>query len=281
MERRVGPFQIFVGCFSAVGVIFTIIGVVVAIAALFYPRQFAVTLENILPTSTPLVVTLPTQTPLPTPTPYPTQTPYPTYTPYPTPTPQPTPPTATPSPSPVLELPFEDTFDSGPRPEWRPISGNWRMVNGQYTSTGSRYEWVYSVVGDPNWKDYVIETDYFIPTGGVGFHHSKVAVLVRAGGANVFGLSFRIDSDVNMCYWDIWQEGEWSAMASQECPGESGHLRIEVRGSTFIASTRDWLGELIVTDNSITTGYVGVGMYCYRNADCATFDNFQVTRIGE
>jgi len=277
MERRFGPFRIFVGCFSAVGVVFTIIGVIVAIAALFYPRQFAVTLENILPTSTPLVVTLPTQTPLPTPTPYPTQTPYPTYTPYPTPTPQPTPPTATPSPPPVLELPFEDTFDSGSRPEWRPISGDWRMINGWYTATGSNNEWVYSVVGDPNWRDYVVEADYSF--GGVLY--PALAILVRASGTTGLGLSFQIVGHPSYdIRWCAWKDGGWSPIAYGPLPGNSGHIRVEVRGSTFTASI-DALNQLSITDSSTAKGYVGLGITCDSVTACGAFDNFHVTRIAE
>lgn len=274
MERRVGPFQIFVGCFSAVGVVFTIIGVVVAIMALFYPRQFAVTLENILPTSTPLVITLPTQTPLPIPSPYPTPTPYPTYTPYPTHTPQPAPPTVTPSPTAVLELPFLDTFDTGPRPEWRPISGNWRMVDGEYTATGSPMKWVYSVVGDPSWQDYVVEADYSLRDS-----YMYVAVLVRAGEKSGLGLSFEVSQSFDN-RWRIWQEGEWSTLATGQGSGESGHIRVEVRGSAFAGSV-DGLNQLIVTDDSTTAGYVGVGIRCRGEAGCPSLDNFRVTPIGE
>ena len=189
-------------------------------------------------------------------------------------TPEPPAPTAIPSPTAVLELPFLDSFDSGPRSEWRPISGDWRMVNGQYTATGSDSEWVYSVVGDPNWQDYVIETDYSIEG------YDKVAILVRAGGTSALGLSFRLRwGEVS---WLIWQEGDWSTLASGELKHStgSGRMRIEVRGSTFTGSI-DGLSQLTVTDNSSTTGYVGVGIYCRGGANCPIFDNFQITRIGE
>lgn len=273
-------FHYSIGCLGLVGVLATVITLLVALVE---PARVVIWLQTYasLPTPTPLVIIAPSPAPLPTSTPYPTYTreptytPLPTYTPYPTPTPLPTLPTATPSPIPLLQLPFLDDFDNGPRPEWQPISGNWRMVNGQYTSTGSRFEWVYSVVGDPNWRDYVIETDYSLG----GDSYAQIAILVRAGGTSGLGLSFQANAAWDS-RWCIWREGEWSTLAVGEEIGESGHIRIEVKGDIFTASVGG-LSQFTITDNSTTAGYVGVGIRCRGVANCPSFDNFQVARIGE
>lgn len=94
MDKR---FQTITGCFSVIGVIFTIMGAIVAILALVSPQRIVVVLHDILPPPTPIVVLI-TPTPLPpslteptiawTPTAMPTAipTPRPTYTLVPTPT---------------------------------------------------------------------------------------------------------------------------------------------------------------------------------------------------
>jgi len=190
-----------------------------------------------------------------------------------TPTIAPPSPTPTPTPTP-RPLPFEDNFDMGPRPEWEPVSGNWRMVNGQYTATGFKSAWAYSLVGDLNWQDYVVEADYSLRDS-----YTHVAILVRAGGASGLGLSFEVSRAFDN-RWRVWQEGEWSTLATGEKSNASGHIRVEVRGSTFTGSV-DGLRQLVITDNSTTAGRVGVGITCRGEADCPAFDNFQVTQVGE
>jgi len=272
-------FNYSIGCLGLIGVLATVITLLVALVE---PARVVVWLQTYasLLTPTPLVIIAPSPVPLPTSTfyptytPEPTYTPLPTYTPYPTPTPRPIPATATSSPTPVLELPFLDNFDNGPRPEWRPISGNWRMVNGRYTATAYAHKWAYSIVGDPNWQDYVIETDYLIPG------NDEAAILVRVSDASRLGLAFVVDAGGSWSCWRIWQDGEWSNLAIGEAPGASGHIRIEVRGSTFTAYVNE-LSSFTITDDSTTTGRVGLGSWCRSDSLCPTFDNFQVTWIGE
>jgi len=98
-------FRRIIGFFSIIGVIFTILGAIVAIVALFKPTAITVVLQDLFPEATPVVVvafpsstsrassgepspilTL-TETPSPIPSPTPTETPRPTYTPIPSPTP--------------------------------------------------------------------------------------------------------------------------------------------------------------------------------------------------
>ena len=95
-------FKSVLGCFTIIGVIFTILGAIVAIVALFKPTAITVVLQDILPEPTPVIVVVPSPTPAkqlgPTNTPRPSLTPI--HTPIPTETPIPTStPTLTPTPT--------------------------------------------------------------------------------------------------------------------------------------------------------------------------------------
>jgi len=280
MERRVGPFQIFVGCFSAVGVVFTIIGVIVAIAALFYPRQFAVTLENILPTSTPLVITLPTQTPLPAPTRYPTHTPYPTYTPYPTSTPYPTPSpvevmvVATPTPFATTPpgLLFFDDFDAGAHPDWETLAGDFVVANGAYTPKGtSSSDSVIAVTGYPEWRNYIVEIDVSNSES-----YSEAHVLVRVQDAGNF-VAFQVDAWD--CEWWVRKNGEWEKVPNTKTRSDIGwnydfhQVQVTVEGNKFEAYI-DGLKVSSFVDEIFPSGKVGVYLF-----HPVAIDNFRVSGL--
>ena len=112
------------------------------------------------------------------------------------------------------------------------------LVNGQYMATDPSGEWIFSVTGDENWKDNVIETDFSL---GVSGGYDQLAILVRAGGTSTLGLAFLIrPSHGEETQWGVWQERDWAILAIADWerarPGESGHVRIEVKEATFTAS---------------------------------------------
>lgn len=274
-------FNYSIGCLGLVGILATVITLLVALVE---PAKVVVWLQTYanLPTPTPLVIVPPSPAPLPTSTPYPTYTPKPTYTlpptyaPYATSTLPPVPTnTPLPSPTPTLSvaLPFSDDFDGGPRAEWQPISGVWRTVDGQYTVTGSEFKWAHSLVGDPTWGDYVIDVDYSTPDS-----YAIVAVLVRAGGPNGLGLACLTRPGSSTVAWKIWQDGDWETLATKEGGANEGHIRVEVRGSTFTCDFNG-LTRLTITDDSTSAGRVGVGIWCRSNANCPVFDNFVVNQL--
>ena len=47
-----------------------------------------------------------------------------------------------------------------PRPEWKPIRGTWRVVDGKYTADASK-DWSMTFVGDVGWTDYAVDVDVF------------------------------------------------------------------------------------------------------------------------
>jgi hypothetical protein len=228
-------------------------------------------------TATPDVrlVSIPTERP--TYTLYPTQTLYPTYTP---PAPSPVPPTPTSTraatPAPTMILPFEDNFDNGPRKEWEPQSGTWRMVDGKYKVDPSS-SMSLTFVGDETWTDYAVDVDVY-EDGLTGY---PVRVIVRAGeGWYVAFETNCCDSDlllVGMGDDRIIAHSDDGGITSRVGTWNTSHLRVEVKGDIYAAYSN---GELILRaqDATLSQGRVGLAART-RYDDIPLFDNFRVTRI--
>lgn len=228
------------------------------------PVQIPIVKETVVVTATPdaelssptaevqTVVVVVTSTPPPA-TAAPTDTPLPTAT-----------------PTMAVLLPFEDNFDNNSRAEWQPsvTKGEWRTVGQKYTVTNSANAWAYSLIGDPNWSNYSIEFNYELGSG-------TTAVLVRVSNAKELGLAFFFSSSI--ISWNVLVDGSWKPIAQKVgllCP-YTGRALIEVTGTTF-SGTCDGQFYLTATDESTTTGYVGLGIFCYADVNCANVDNFVV-----
>ena len=255
----------------------TVFSCVVAFLALVKPEAALVIIERwaSLPTPTPKVIiaTAPAAEPVVT------YTPYATYTPYPTQPPPPSYPTPTVSPSRVpvlLSLPFEDNFDTGPRPEWEPIVGTWRMVDGKYTADPSD-EWSLTLVGDVGWTDYRIDVDveYFKD-------YEPMGIVVRAQN----GSHIAFETDAFDSEWILVTEGTSRVIAHGDKGGLRrmfgedkfvSHLTIEVDGSIYTAYSAGSI-LLQVQDTSFSSGRVGLAFY-YPFDDTTRFDDFQVAAL--
>jgi len=105
-SRIAKAFDYLVGCAQVIGTVVGIIALFVSFIGLVWAirnQEAAIRVVRVIsggPTTTPMVIILPTGTPLPTYTPFPTRVPLSTYTPFPTPfEPSPIPPTSTPIPT--------------------------------------------------------------------------------------------------------------------------------------------------------------------------------------
>ena len=198
----------------------------------------------------------------------------PTFSPAPTFTPQPTP---TPTPIPVREvaLPFEDNFENGLKPEWRVLSGDWRITGGRLTSLPNG-RWSYLLVGDLTWQNYAVEFDF---EKGAPL---RIAVLTRVQDLDNC-VKFELELDDS--YWKLRRGGQDLLLV--EGPGtywhkpsnRRGHLKVEANGHFYRVYYDDELW-LDITDDSFSSGQVGLGMYCddeYSN--CHTFDNVRITEL--
>lgn len=202
----------------------------------------------------------------PTVTPLSTQTPYPTFTSVPQPTKTPFP-----SATSTLEvlLPFEDTFDLRPRPEWETVLGTWRVVDGHLTAEKEGAGRQMIVVGDDNWRNYTITVEIAVSCGG------SVQIITRATNDGYIefsydGLDFR---------WELVRGGneETIAEVARNCYDyrltEAHNYKVSVNDDIFTAYL-DGQQLLQVQDSTYDHGQVGLA---YTSYNLIWFDNFKVT----
>jgi len=294
-------FGTLVGCAQIIGTVIGVIALIVSFLGLFWAithQETAIQVIGVIsgePTATPVApadtpmkptntptLRPPTNTPVPKPTDTTISTPVsPTSIPKPTPTYTPYPkPTSTPTPRPILvSLPFEDNFDTGPRAEWQPILGTWRMVDGKYTADQSE-TWSEALVGDVGWTDYAVDVDVFFH-GATG-KANPIRIIVRAQGTSYMALTADcLDAD-----WFLISEGESHMIGHKDQAGlncyhvhdwNQTHLRVEVRDAIY-AAYKDGTLLLRVQDNTFTSGRVGLASK-YRHENTTRFDNFRVTEL--
>ena len=187
-------------------------------------------------------------------------------------TPLPQTPTPTLSPTPAIQLPFEDNFDNGPRPEWQPIVGTWRMFDGAYYSDDVEDgRWNITLVGDENWTDYTVDVD------AIRYHSGyPVRVIVREND----GSFMAFDTDCCVTKVTLVYKGEETVIARNDVGGIDGglewilyHIKVEVRGSIYkIYSNGKLLVE--VQDVTLNRGRVGLALkYPIR------YENFKVNEL--
>jgi hypothetical protein len=177
------------------------------------------------------------------------------------------------TPTPSLQLPFEDNFDHGWDPNWKPQAGVWRIVNNQMTADPST-EYNIVLVGDDNWDNYIVDVDVYKYDVNAG---SPVGVIVRARQGSY--LIYRM----NCCEteWVLISNGSENVIARLNKgimmdPLESSahHFRVEVNGQTYTGSIDHSL-YLTVTDPTLSGGKVGLA-FQHQHDNTFRFDNFKV-----
>jgi antitoxin component YwqK of YwqJK toxin-antitoxin module len=101
---------------------------------------------------------------------------------------------------------FEANFDDGYAPGFGNEVGDWEvhLFTGKYTATTDTYR--FSMAGDTNWQDYVIEADFFNAQDG--------GLLVRAQDQdNCIALIVR--PSYNVIYWYVRKGGMWADYKGQ------------------------------------------------------------------
>lgn len=296
------------GCLQSVSNVAQALGLLVAVFAILVAiwisvrpesagpvvRYVADQLSTPQPTPSPQIVyvtqpplaPLPTHTSYPTQTPYPTHTAYPTYTSYPIPTPLPTytprptytaPPTTAPTSTPqpiMMSLPFEDNFDTGPKSEWEPWQGTWRMVDGKYTADPDE-DWLFTFVGDEGWTDYAVDVDVWSRNSNY-----PVQIIVRAKSDSYMA----VELDNSQTLWILVDKGNARVIARSEDGGlndhtsewNDNHVRVEVQGDMYTVYS-DGIRLLQVYDSTLSVGRTGLGFLPPDRPP--HFDNFQVTEL--
>lgn len=172
------------------------------------------------------------------------------------------------SPNTQVSAQFFDDFSNDAKSDWK-STGEWRTVNEKYTITNTRSQWAYSMVGDTSWQDYTVEADYTISNS------RGIMIIVRAGSSGNLGLAYFVSECDHA--WQILKDGDWTDLARENtsCATE-GHIKVQVVGGKFTGYLNG-VTQLTLTDKNTTSGQVGIGIYCYNDSNCATFDNFTVS----
>lgn len=238
------------------------------------------------PTATPISILLrpmaeSTRMPRPTRTPYPTYAPdraWPTRAASPPAMPMATKSEAAPSPTqvrPGLSLPFEDSFDTGPRPEWRPVRGRWTGVEGTYTAAPAN-GWSLTLVGDTGWVDYAIDVDVVFQLTTY-----PIRIIVR----ELDGSYMALETGCRNTYWIL--AGEAGSQAVAHSPKGAlrydrdlwsrRHLRIEVKGDVYSAYV-DGVPLLTAETAVLTVGRVGLAVNC-PNESMPRFEDLRIVEM--
>ena len=184
-------------------------------------------------------------------------------------------PTLAPTSTPTLMLPFSDNFDKGIDLDiWNILSGEWRTIDGRLVADPSRNPSTI-IVGDKDWKNYVIEVDVYAMSAA-GY---PVGVIVRS--ANGKSLMFRTDCcDTD---WILLDGASEQIIAHVDEGGlefklgeyVKSHILVEVIDQTFTGYI-DGKQYLQVTDPTTQTGKVGL-MSQTPKQNRLLFDNFVVS----
>ncbi|RCV62732.1 glucanases superfamily protein [Methanophagales archaeon] len=153
---------------------------------------------------------------------------------------------------------FDENFDDGYAPGFGNEVGNWEVhllypYTGKYTATTDTYR--FSMAGDTNWQDYVIEADFFNAQDG--------GLLVRAQDQdNCIALIVR--PSYNDIYWYVRKGGMWADYKGQVTlghePGEELQVKVKVAGSEFKAYVNDVL-KTTLENAEFPKGKIGLYLY--------------------
>jgi len=208
----------------------------------------------------------------------------------------------------VISLPFQDSFDVGPRSEWEALLGEWGMVGGEYTliDISERPAVGIAIVGDPSWDNYAIECDVtgFYDYGGYpdvtmrgygdeSMNQEEVRVPEYSRAAILIGMDDDGDAagliiGATLMEWGLLKEWNWTVISGTLTEGfgeTGGHIRVAVRGNSYEA----WVNDKVVTSMSAPAahkgGRVGIWLKAFNKLPASDWravpkiDNFSVTPL--
>lgn len=190
--------------------------------------------------------------------------------PHPTITPETGPPSIT------ISMPYSDTFDLRMKPEWDPLVGSWRVVDGHLTADNFD-DWARILTGDPGWQNYSIDVDVWADDWLY-----PVQIIVRAQDSGYLAMEINIHNTDFI----LFSDGVFTTIAHSDTGIddhlEGGrykrvyHLRVVADEDIFSVYV-DGMRILQVQDTTFGWGRVGVAFRTFY--DPTWFDNFTVTAI--
>ena len=187
---------------------------------------------------------------------------------------------------------FFDDFNMGPKPDWKPITGNWTMANGQYTVTDIRGDETYTTLLEgKKWRNFIMELN--VTPGHVsaaGFSRFCAAVIcprmLSSQEKICFGISGS-DHRFSKAYWFIVNDRESGEMVSSvpiEPPaGQAARIKIEVKDGVFTSYVNDAQTNQIY-DAAFPSGTIGLSQW-YKDWSGPririAFDNIKITPLAD
>lgn len=159
---------------------------------------------------------------------------------------------------------FQDSFDAGLKPEWRPLNGNWMTIKGQLTILYEDFDIKWIEIGTSDWHSYRVEADIDRSVGDV--------YIGLRGGSIFYKVSLH----------DCWTVENFinGSCIGDEAPAVSPvqHLIFEVSGDQFTAYSNGEKFENLSLAN-LPNGGVSIGILCQEGFPCPSLDNFKVTYL--
>ncbi len=162
---------------------------------------------------------------------------------------------------------FSDDFNAGPKPDWKPISGNWTMSNGQYIISDINIKETYlTFLEGKSWRNLSMDIDVTPgdATASSGSFKLNICPRIISQTERVcFGMNSG-DNKFEEAYWLIIKEGmkgePIGRVEIETSSGQSVHVKIEVKNGVFTAYVNGAKVSQIY-DISYPSGSVGIGQW--------------------
>ena len=161
---------------------------------------------------------------------------------------------------------FSDDFNAGPKPDWKPINGNWTMSNGQYTVTDIERETRYfAFLDSKQWRNFILSIDVMPGETGQGgsYYHAVANICPRMINSEekvCFGLSGSKNKFIE-AYWYVSKNSTKNEHVSSEKietpKGRPVHVKIEIKDGVFTAYINN-LKVNQIYDITFSAGTVGL-----------------------
>lgn len=184
------------------------------------------------------------------------------------------------------ESEFFDDFDKGPKPDWKPINGDWTMANGMYTVTTIEAEKSYATMLDgKKWTNFVLTVDAKPGLIGSSWYNGSICPrMVSEKDMVCFNLFGRYHRFFGVRWFTV-KNGTVSEMVGmvekETSEGKMVNIKIEVKDNVFKA---DLDGSPISQfyDTTFSSGSIGFRQVYDWWGDQKiriAFDNLKVTPL--
>jgi hypothetical protein len=176
---------------------------------------------------------------------------------------------------------FQDNFDDGLSSEWNTYDGQWLVSNGTLTLLADdidSYKWI--ALRKPEWKNYVLSLTVNIPFQSSAAQ-SHVAVAVRNEGSQSKYIGVPVDTIRNRAYWAFIEGYSDTAIAGLNEGSEflsGSNMELEVNNDTYTLRINGREVQKI-SMTGYSSGGISLGIYCYSELGCPSFDNVKVTYL--